>query len=78
MLQIYQTLLDRLQIENGNLVFQPIVDVIGEDAVDMLVELLICIQQKLDTEGYDSFIQHIYDLSYWTQITNSIVENANS
>lgn len=75
MLQIYQTLLDRLQIENGNLVFQPIVDIIGEDAVDMLVELLICIQQKLDTEGYDSFIQQIYDLSYWAEITNSIVEN---
>lgn len=75
LLQIYQTLLDRLQIENGNLVFQPIVDIIGEDAVDMLVELLICIQQKLDTEGYDSFIQQIYDLSYWAEITNSIVEN---
>ena len=33
LLQIYQTLLDRLQIENGNLVFQPIVEIIGEDAV---------------------------------------------
>lgn len=75
LLQIYQTLLDRLQIENGNLVFQPIVEIIGEDAVDMLVELLICIQRKLDTEGYDSFIQQIYDLSYWAEITNSIVEN---
>ena len=75
LLQIYQTLLDRLQIENGNLVFQPIVEIIGEDAVDMLVELLICIQLKLDTEGYDSFIQQIYDLSYWAEITNSIVEN---
>ena len=41
----------------------------------MLVELLICIQRKLDTEGYDSFIQQIYDLSYWAEITNSIVEN---
>lgn len=78
LLQIYQTLLDRLQIENGNLVFQPIVGIIGEDAVDMLVELLICIQQKLDTEGYESFIQQIYDLSYWAKITNSIVENNTS
>ena len=57
------------------LVFQPIVEIIGEDAVDMLVELLICIQQKLDAEGYESFIQQIYDLSYWAEITNSIVEN---
>lgn len=78
LLQIYQILLDRLQIENGNLVFQSIVGIIGEDAVDMLVELLICIQQKLDTDGYESFIQQIYDLSYWAEITNSIVENNTS
>lgn len=78
LVQIYQTLLDRLQIENGNLVFQPIVDIIGEDAVDLLVELLLCIQQKLDTDGYESFIQQIYDLSYWAKITNSIVGNNTS
>lgn len=78
LLQIYQTLLDRLQVENGNLVFQPIVSIIGEDAVDMLVELLVCMQQKLDTDGYESFIQQIYDLSYWAEITNSIVENNTS
>ena len=58
--------------------FQSIVGIIGEDAVDMLVELLICIQQKLDTDGYESFIQQIYDLSYWAEITNSIVENNTS
>lgn len=75
LLQIYQTLVDRLQIDNGNLVFQPVVDIIGEDAIDMLVELLICIQEKLDSDGYERFIQQIYDLSYWAEITNTIVEN---
>ena len=53
-------------------------DVIGEDAVDMLVELLICVQEKLDSEGYERFTQQIFDLSYWAQITNSIVENSTS
>ncbi len=75
LLQIYQTLVDKLEIDHGNLVFQSVVDIIGEDAVDMLVELLICIQDKLDSDGYESFIQQIYDLSFWAQITNSIVEN---
>lgn len=78
LLQIYQILVDRLQIDNGNLVFQPVMDVIGEDAVDMLVELLICVQEKLDSEGYERFTQQIFDLSYWAQITNSIVENSTS
>lgn len=75
LLQIYQILVDRLQIENGNLAFQPVVDIIGEDAIDMLVELVLCVQEKLDSEGYETFIQNIFDLSYWVQIINSIVEN---
>lgn len=75
LLQIYQTLVDKLEIDNENLVLQPVVDIIGEDAVDMLVELLICIQSKLDTDGYECFIMQIYDFSYWAQLINSIVEN---
>lgn len=78
LLQIYQTLVDRLQIDNGNLVFQPVVNIIGEDAIDMLVELLICIKEKLDSGGYERFVQEIYDLSYWAEITNAIVENNTS
>lgn len=78
LLEIYQTLLDHLEIENGNLVFQPVVELIGEDAVDMLVELIMCIQQKIDSEGYESFFRQIDNLSYWVEITNHVVKNNNS
>lgn len=74
LLEIYQTLLDHLEIENGNLVFQPVVELIGEDAVDMLVELIMCIQQKIDSEGYENFSRQIYKLSYWVEITNHVVK----
>lgn len=73
MMEIYQTILDKLELENGNLVFQPIVEIVGEDAVDSLVEMLIYLQRDLETRGYEVFIQEIFDVDYWTPITERIL-----
>ncbi len=73
MMEIYQTILDKLELENGNLVFQPIVETVGEDAVDSLVEMLIYLQSDLETRGYEVFIQEIFDVDYWTPITERIL-----
>lgn len=75
MMEIYQLILDKLEIENGNLVFQSIVDFVGEDAVDLLIELLIRLQEDLENKGYNTFIQEIFDVDYWIPITDSIINN---
>lgn len=75
LMEIYQVILDKLEIENGNLVFQPIVDLFGEDAVDSLVELLIALQGDLENRGYETFIQEIFDVDYWIPITDIIIKD---
>lgn len=75
MMKIYQLILDKLEIENGNLIFQPIVDYVGESAVDYLVEMLIRLQADLESKGYNTFIQEIFDVDYWIPITDSIINN---
>lgn len=77
LMEIYQLILDKLELENGNLFFQPIVDYVGEDAVDLLVEILIHLQNDLEGKGYDLFIQEIFDVDYWIHITESIIHNLN-
>lgn len=74
MMEIYQTILDKLELENGCLIFQPIVPIVGEDAVDNLVELLILLQQDLESKGYEDFIKEIFDLDYWTPKTEEIIK----
>ncbi|MEZ3591339.1 MAG: Hsp70 family protein [Muribaculaceae bacterium] len=74
MMEIYQYILDRLELENGNLIFQPIVETVGEDAVDSLVDLLIYLQRDLETKGYEVFIQEIFDVDYWIPITDTILK----
>lgn len=75
LMTIYQTLLDRLEIENGTLIFKPIVAIVGEDSVDLLVDLLIALQEDLDTNGYNEFIQEIFDVDYWIPKTEKIINN---
>lgn len=75
LMKIYQFILDKLEIENGNLVFQPIVDTVGQDSVDSLVEILMYLQADMDAKGYDSFIQDIFDVDYWIPITDSIIKD---
>lgn len=75
LMEIYQIILDKLEIENGNLVFQPIVNIVGEDAVDSLIELLIALQEDLETKGYNTFIQEIFDVDYWIPYTDEIIKN---
>ena len=73
-MEIYQYILDKLELENGNLIFQPIVETVGKDAIDSLVDLLIYLQSDLDSHGYDNFIQEIFDVDYWTPITEQIIK----
>lgn len=75
LMKIYQFVLDKLEIENGNLVFQPIVDTVGQDAVDSLIDILLYLQSDMTTKGYDSFIQDIFDVDYWISITDSIIKD---
>lgn len=77
LMEIYQLILDKLEIENGNLVFDPIVDIVGEESVELLVDMLIYLQQELDSKGYERFIQEIFDVDYWIPITEKIIENHN-
>ena len=44
------------------MVFLPIVDSVGEGSVDLLVELLIHLQADLESKGYNTFIQEIFDI----------------
>lgn len=75
MMEIYQCILDQLELENGNLIFQPIVDIVGEDAVDSLVEIMIYLQNDLETRGYETFVKEIFDVDYWIPITEAIIKN---
>ena len=74
MLEIYQYILDRLELENGNLIFQPIIETVGEDAIDSLVDILILLQRDLESKGYEAFIQRIFDVDYWIPITETILK----
>lgn len=77
MMEIYQYILDKLELENGNLIFQPIVETVGKDAIDSLVDLLIHLQKDLETRGYESFVKEIFDVDYWITITESIIKLVN-
>jgi hypothetical protein len=74
---IYQTILDKLELENGNLIFKSIINDTGEDSVDCLVELLMKLQSNLEQIGYEEFIKQIFDLDYWLPITDSIIKSMN-
>ena len=51
-----------------------LVETVGKDAIDSLVDLLIYLQSDLDSHGYDNFIQEIFDVDYWTPITEQIIK----
>lgn len=76
MMGIYQLIVDKLEIENGSLVFMPIVDVVGKDSVDFLIEILIHLQNDLESKGYETFIKQIFDVDYWIPITDSVISNS--
>ena len=76
MMEIYQYILDKLELENGNLTFQPMVETVGKDAIDSLVDLLIYLQSDLESHGYENFIKEIFDVDYWTPITEQILKRS--
>lgn len=78
MMFIYQLFLDRLEFDEGMLIFQSIVPKIGDDSVDLMVEVLITLQLQYDKDGYEQFIQDIFDVDYWIPITKKVVESQNN
>jgi hypothetical protein len=72
---IYQTLLDRLEIDNGTLIFKQIVPIVGDDAIEQLVDLLMILQEDFETSGYNNFIQEIFSVNYWIPKTEKIICN---
>lgn len=72
LLQIFQTIIDNLRIADGTLVLNPILDKVGEDSVDLLVEYLCQLQERYEQLGYNTFVQDIYKLSFWIEIIEII------
>lgn len=74
-IHIFQTIIDNLEIEDGQLCLNSILKVFGESSADCLVELLVSLQRVLDLEGHASFVSHLFELSFWSNSNNSIVNN---
>ena len=67
LLQIFQTIINNLRIVDGTLVLEPIMDVVGEDSVDLMVEYLCQLQERYEQLGYDTFVEEIYKLPFWIE-----------
>lgn len=72
MLQIFQYIIEHLRIVDGTLELEPILDVVGKDSVDLLVEYLCLLQERYDRLGYNTFVQEIYKLQFWIEIIEII------
>lgn len=71
-LQIFQYIIEHLRIIDGTLELEPVLDVVGEDSVDLLVEYLCQLQDRYERLGYDTFVQEIYKLQFWIEIIEII------
>lgn len=74
-LQIFQCIIEHLRIVDGTLELAPVLDVVGEDSVDLLVEYLCLLQDRYERLGYDTFVQEIYKLQFWIEIIEKIHNN---
>lgn len=72
LLHIFRTLIESLRIVDGTLVLEPVMDVIGEDSVDLMVEYLCLLQERYELLGQDTFEEEIYKLSFWIEIIEII------
>ena len=75
LLQIFQYVIDNLRIVDGTLALEPILDVVGENSVELLVEYLCQLQDRYERLGYDTFVQEIYKLQFWIEIIEKIHNN---
>jgi len=71
-LQIFQYIIEHLRIVDETLELEPVLDVVGEDCVDLLVEYLCQLQDRYERLGYDTFVQEIYKLHFWIEIIERI------
>ena len=74
-LQIFQYIIEHLRVVDGTLELEPVLDVVGEDSVDLLVEYLCLLQDRYERLGYDTFVQEIYKLQFWIEIIEDIHNN---
>ena len=74
-LQIFQYIIEHLRIIDGTLELEPVLDVVGEDSADLLVEYLCQLQDRYERFGYDTFVQEIYKLHFWIEIIEEIHNN---
>lgn len=74
-IKIFQSIINNLELENGQLCLNSILKEFGESSVDCLVELLVSLQGVLDSEGHSSFVSHLFKLPFWSNINNTIVNN---
>ena len=72
LLQIFQYVIDNLRIVDGTLALEPILDVVGENSVELLVEYLCQLQDRYERLGYDTFVQEIYKLQFWIEIIEKV------
>lgn len=74
-LHIFQYIIEHLRIVDGTLELEPILEVVGEDCVDLLVEYLCLLQDRYEQLGYDTFVQEIYKLQFWIETIEKIHNN---
>lgn len=75
LLQIFHCIINNLRIVDGTLALEPILNILGEDSVDILVEYLFQLQNRYDRLGYETFVQEIYKLTFWIEIIENIHNN---
>ena len=71
---IFQTIVDNLEIEGGSLTFNSIIDYLGEDAADEIVDILIVLQNKFESEEYNAFIEELFKLEFWIKILSQTID----
>lgn len=71
---IFQTIVDNLEIEDGCLTFNSILDYLGEDAADEIVDILIKLQNEFENEESNVFVANLFKLEFWIEIINQTID----
>jgi cell division ATPase FtsA len=74
LIHIFQKIVDNISIEEGNVLFNSVLADFGESSLDYLVEFLISLQEYLEEVGFDEFAEKMYEILYWSELTEKVVE----
>lgn len=78
MSEIFQQIYDKLEISNGRLQFKPIVDIVGQDAVDYIIDILMAMQNDVSARGEAAFVRDVTQMAYWIEIAESVINQRNT